>query len=1178
MLNRCSCFRIVVILALFLLFSTRSYGVYYSTNGIMYDLYNGHKADVMGTAGKGTSDIVIPKTVEYKGETYTVIRISGFQNNTSITSIVIPEGVAISYGAFAGCSNLTSVVLPASIKGISGELFKDCSSLCNIIIPDSVAYIQDKAFYGCTNLKNVEIKSEMLCTIGASAFQGCEFLETITIPSSVKTIGVSAFQGCKKLEKITIPSSVATIGSSAFWGCNNLSSVIVSDGVAEIGEKAFYNCQGLKQIQLPHTISKFSAYLFYGCSSLSKIAIPESIVSIDNYSFAGCSSLSVISLPKSVRTIGNAVFKGCANLNSAEMPDTLESISSYAFQDCASLTDIKLPQELKTIGSYCFSGCTNLEKIDLPQQLETIGSRAFNDCQNLKSIIIPNSVTNIGAYCLSGCTALEEISIPFVGIERNPKGSTQNTLFGCIFSDTSRPGHTEVNQKYMITSTSWSGKVSYIPSGLSKVVVTGNSNLFFAFHNCSMIKDVEISGCLTAIGESSFENCTNLERVTLSNTILGIGKNAFYGCEKLDSITIPQYVNSISSGAFNGCPLNYVKIESPNITLYNIGTQVANCVIGGNVTTIKRQYFLNCRNLSSVTIEEGCSRVEHEAFYNTTISRLYLPKSISFFGVKYSSSIHGLSYRGMEEDWNNIENYSEMSPCVFHYGIIIPGEEFNKDGIYYCANDTMPATVSVISGAAPYSGKIYIPRCVTMEGRTFKITHFSNNAFYGCDNIDTIYYSGNIIEWQKLHFGNNIDVLTKIPVVYNYNEDSVDSIVENRLYISDLRVKRGSPIQLDINMKNTKPMTGFQFEIELPEGFDICKDKDNVYKCCLSTGRTSADKHDIFEISRLKNGCYFLLCSSSTNEIFSGDDGCVISIEIDTEDNLLDGVYSIALRNISISDEASNVTRLRESLSNLTLFSYTLGDVNCDEDINIGDISCIANIILGFTNENYCLEAADVNRDNDTNVGDIACTAEYILNGSFGLTNSLRIRGVDDNYRGPIVSMPDMMFKQGESCKAMINLTSEGGITALQFDIELPEGLKLLQDDDCVGFVNKSIHGHELAWARVGCNRTRIISYSVNNEAYDNGKVDLISLEIMADAGIPAGTYCIVLRNIVLATRNTTIKLDDRVVKVNVGQATSIIKIGDSHIPSQIFNLHGVVNEKITQGINIINKKKYLFK
>ena len=55
--------------------------------------------------------------------------------------------------------------------------------------------------------------------IGNSAFEGCIYLESITIPNSVTSIGESAFRECSSLQSVTIPNSVTSIESYAFSGC-----------------------------------------------------------------------------------------------------------------------------------------------------------------------------------------------------------------------------------------------------------------------------------------------------------------------------------------------------------------------------------------------------------------------------------------------------------------------------------------------------------------------------------------------------------------------------------------------------------------------------------------------------------------------------------------------------------------------------------------------------------------------------------------------------------------------------------------------------------------------------------------------------------------------------------------------------------------------------------------------
>ena len=63
--------------------------------------------------------------------------------------------------------------------------------------------------------------------IGEYAFQSCDSLINVNIPSSVTEIGRGAFQYCSSLTSVNIPSSVTSIEESAFSGCSGLRSIYV---------------------------------------------------------------------------------------------------------------------------------------------------------------------------------------------------------------------------------------------------------------------------------------------------------------------------------------------------------------------------------------------------------------------------------------------------------------------------------------------------------------------------------------------------------------------------------------------------------------------------------------------------------------------------------------------------------------------------------------------------------------------------------------------------------------------------------------------------------------------------------------------------------------------------------------------------------------------------------------
>ena len=131
-----------------------------------------------------------------------------FSKNTTITSfneLQYYTGLSkIEYGAFEGCTSLTSITIPYSATSIENVAFKDCTDLISIQIPNSVT------------------------SIGEGAFEGCTSLKSITIPNSVKNIREWTFYKCYGLTKIAIPNSVTSIECGAFGECTNMKDICVS--------------------------------------------------------------------------------------------------------------------------------------------------------------------------------------------------------------------------------------------------------------------------------------------------------------------------------------------------------------------------------------------------------------------------------------------------------------------------------------------------------------------------------------------------------------------------------------------------------------------------------------------------------------------------------------------------------------------------------------------------------------------------------------------------------------------------------------------------------------------------------------------------------------------------------------------------------------------------------------
>lgn len=81
--------------------------------------------------------------------------------------------------------------------------------------------------------------------------------KNISIPYGVIKIGDSVFEGCDSLNEINIPDSVRIIGKEAFLDCG-LNSVVIPESVEEIGERAF----GYRTVFVERTVELKTARLY----------------------------------------------------------------------------------------------------------------------------------------------------------------------------------------------------------------------------------------------------------------------------------------------------------------------------------------------------------------------------------------------------------------------------------------------------------------------------------------------------------------------------------------------------------------------------------------------------------------------------------------------------------------------------------------------------------------------------------------------------------------------------------------------------------------------------------------------------------------------------------------------------------------------------------------------------
>lgn len=210
-----------------------------------------------------------------------------------------------------------------------GMVFKgneDITSFNELQYFTGLTSISNGAFSGCSNLISV-IMPDGIETIGDYAFFSCKGLNSLALPNSVTSIGNYAFEECHSLQTLVIPASVTSIGVSAFGYCDGLTSIKVEEDNLIYDSRD--NCNAI--------IQKEKNILITGCLNTN---IPTTVRSIGQCAFRGCSGLTSVNIPSNIIEIGGSAFMGCANLETLMLPATISSIGGNAFWDCNNLVSV----------------------------------------------------------------------------------------------------------------------------------------------------------------------------------------------------------------------------------------------------------------------------------------------------------------------------------------------------------------------------------------------------------------------------------------------------------------------------------------------------------------------------------------------------------------------------------------------------------------------------------------------------------------------------------------------------------------------------------------------------------------------------------------------------------------------------------------------------------------------
>jgi hypothetical protein len=676
-------------------------------NGIFYNFSETEDiAEV--TTGTYSGNVIIPESVEYDGKTYAVTSIGSyaFYSQGNLTSVVIPASVkSIGEDAFCLCRNLASVTIPEGVETIGAYAFYSCSSLPYVTLPETVTEIGHDAFCLCRGLTSINIP-EKVTTINTFTFYACSSLTSIIIPEGVTTLDRDAFSYCTELTSVTIPASVKKIGGYVFYNCNKLSSVNIPEGLETIEDNTFRNCSALTSITIPANITVIGEEAFAGCSSLTSIVFPENVKEIGGSAFLLCKNLASVTIPSNIESIGASAFTSCSKLKTVTIDSeaiaakTYNNTNNFATIFGTNVEEYIFGNNVSKIGKYACYNSTGLATVTLPTSVTVIDDCAFQNCSNLSAVTIPASVTVIGERVFQNCTKLEDINVP--------ESVTRIGRFA--FAATgwyiSQPANMLV----------YAGKMAYsykgiIPEGTLLVFEDGTIGIADeAFKGSTGLAAAIMPSSMKYIGASAFAGCSNMSSVSLPNGLKTIGSDAFSKTALL-FLTIPEGVESIESSTFSGC------------------ASLTNVTFASSVKSIGANAFDNCIGLTAINLPNGLTAIGNEAFAGcAALAEISIPENLACIG---------------NNAFNNTPWFDALDD-----GLIYAGK------VAYKYKGTMPrnAKIEIEEGTLGIAGGAFdgLANLVAITIPA-SLTNIGELAFNKCSNLKTLNIS-DLSAWCRIAF------------------------------------------------------------------------------------------------------------------------------------------------------------------------------------------------------------------------------------------------------------------------------------------------------------------------------------------------------------------------------------------------------------------------------------------
>lgn len=1007
------------------------------------------------------------------------------------------------WNTFNGCHSLTSVTIPASVTSIEGATFANCEALEHISVdPSNTKYCTlqncnaiieretNKLVVGC---KAAEIP-DGVTVIGTEAFHGSTLIQWIGIPESVTELEAGAFAWCISLEGVEIPSSVTKIGDWAFHQ-TALWSVTLPEKLTTIGENAFKDCNNLNEVNVmnPEPVVLTNAETFSNCANATLNVPKDSRAAYEAAEYWKDFGMIVNVLAE--ENWADPYWFGVDDGVGATYKMTAEglAITNPTVQEERWKLQTIVIQNVRLQQNHSYKVIVNA-KIPSAGKLQVnlcnwenswdndISVNASNDFQDFEFLYEDCPYYTESGFlffqngCIKGTSVVRNVQILDItdGEEVIAEKNWASPYWfadegtGATFTMTDE-GLAIKNPK--VQNEAWTPQTMILKDACLqknhtyKVIVNAKipSDGDLQMQLGSWASDVYEHQCIAVNASSDFQDLEFIYRdfpadaegafvvfqngfiagtsIVRSVRILDMGDNPVELMYSYNDEDHTAEVTNNDKGKYKG-DVTIPATVSHNGKEYTVtmikeeafnGSNITSITIPATMKTIEPHSFAGTNDLMKITVDpantvfdsrDNCNGIIEKATNKLVVGcqETVIPDGITIIGEGAFHSRHQMTSMTIPESVKSIEAGAFA-------------------GCYNLAEVQLPANLESLGWWAFLATPI---KSITLPAT---LTSIGSQAFDGCSQLTEVTALNPApIEIDGSAFSNRANATLYLPAgakkaykaapIWKEFKETVEA-EHNSVYSYDLTAYLGVSTGMEINLENWDPFTAYQFDIVLPNGITLEKKADGK-GIKFTKGKRCAGSRSISVTAR-DNNTYRVVCISTKNEVITGNDGALLTVYLVANENMGTKTCQAEIKNVIMTTPEEKQVNFDPTTVSITTKTLLLGDSNDDEFVNVTDLVATINYILGRPSDKFNKTAADISKNHVVDIFDVNLGLGLIKNGTRGARMMTRAAAAANDK----MTIKDLSISAGMTKQLQVELTNEGAYTGFQFDLVLPEGIKM---------------------------------------------------------------------------------------------------------------------------------------